>query len=70
MVPLLLFLTLPNFNYNKIKQNYEDFIEFGAKNSFHIWQWINTEVFFNTFIDKRLKTRTADQIEFTKLNNF
>ena len=57
------------FNYKKVKKNYEDFIEFGAKNSFHIWQWINIEVFFNTFIDKKLKTRNAGKIEFTKLNN-
>ena len=57
------------FNYKKIKKTYEDFTEFGAKNSFHIWQWINTEAFFNTFIDKRIVTRTTDQIEFTKLYN-
>ena len=57
------------FNYKKVKKNYEDFIEFGAENSFHIWQWINIEVFFNTFFDKKLKTRSADKIEFTKLNN-
>ena len=55
------------FNYKKIKKNYESFTEFGAKNSFHIWQWINTEVFFNTFIDKRPLVSTADQIEFTTL---
>ena len=51
------------FNYKKIKKNYEDFTEFGAKNSFHIWQWINTEAFFNTFIDKKPVINTLDQIE-------
>ncbi len=55
------------FNYKQIKKNYEDFTEFGAKNSFHIWQWINTEAFFNTFIDKKPVINTLDQIEFTSL---
>ena len=43
------------FNYKNIKKSYNNFLKFGANNTFHIWQWINTESFFNIFIDKKIK---------------
>ena len=43
------------FHYNNIKKSYDNFLKSGANNTFHIWQWINTESFFNVFIDKEIK---------------
>ena len=56
------------FNYKNIKKSYDNFLRFGANNTFHIWQWINTESFFNIFIDKKINFKTIDNIEFTTLN--
>ncbi len=43
------------FDANNIKKNYKHFLKFGAKNTFHIWQWINVEKFFQIFVDNKLK---------------
>ncbi len=56
------------FNYNNIKKSYDNFIKSGANNTFHIWQWINTESFFNIFIDKKITYKTRENIEFVVLN--
>lgn len=44
------------FAPRQVKQAFENFLEQGASNSFFIWQWINTEEWFRTFIDKNAVT--------------
>ena len=38
----------------KLKKSYKKFLKYGAQNTFHIWQWINVEKFFQIFIDKQI----------------
>jgi len=57
------------FEVKKITDNFNDFLKIGAKNSFHIWQWINLEKFFQTFIDKTISnTSILQNIEYVSLN--
>ena len=39
------------FNVEKVRAAYTDFCAHGAANSFFVWQWINVEQWFRTFID-------------------
>ena len=39
------------FNQKKIIEDYHLFLKNGANNTFHIWQWINIEKFFQVYID-------------------
>jgi asparagine synthase (glutamine-hydrolysing) len=48
------------FNVKNITDGFNDFLKYGAKNSFHIWQWINLEKFLQTFIDKSLVNTIND----------
>ena len=56
------------FNYKKIIKSYHNFLKFGSNNTFHIWQWLNVESFFNVYIDKKPKVKKIENIEFTYLN--
>ena len=57
------------FNQKKILKDYELFLKYGAKNTFHIWQWINIEKFFQVFIDGPFKTElNSYEIELCKLH--
>ena len=57
------------FNQKKILKDYELFLKYGADNTFHIWQWLNIEKFFQVFIDSRFKTElNSCKIELCKLN--
>ena len=56
------------FNYKKIIKSYHNFLNFGSNNTFHIWQWLNVESFFNVYIDKKPKVKKVENIEFTYLN--
>ena len=57
------------FNVKNITDGFNDFLKYGAKNSFHIWQWINLEKFLQTFIDKSLVNTINDiNVEFIELN--
>jgi len=40
------------FNPKQVQRSYKDFLEHGSPNSFFIWQWINVEEWFRTFIDQ------------------
>jgi len=58
------------FEADKVLSAYKDFLSRGAKNTFHIWQWINIEKFFQTFIDKSVYIFSSkEKIEFIHLNN-
>ena len=39
------------FNVDAVKEAYKNFVVHGSDNSFFVWQWINTEEWFRTFID-------------------
>lgn len=57
------------FNQKKILKDYELFLKYGAENTFHIWQWLNIEKFFQVFIDSRFKTKLNPcKIELCKLS--
>ena len=56
------------YNQKKILKDYALFLKYGAKNTFHIWQWINIEKFFQVFIDAPFKTElNSYKIELCKL---
>lgn len=40
------------FDIDKVKRVYSHYKGFGSENSFFVWQWINVEMWFRTFIDK------------------
>jgi asparagine synthase (glutamine-hydrolysing) len=48
------------FNQKNVLSSYDEFLKFGANNTFHIWQWINLENFFKIFLDN----------SFNKFNSF
>ena len=48
------------FNLSNVKRAYNDFCGGNGENSFFIWQWINTELWFRTFIDKKVKTEDEE----------
>ena len=57
------------FNQKKILKDYALFLKYGAKNTFHIWQWLNIEKFFQVFIDAPFKTElNSYKIELCKLH--
>ena len=56
------------FNFKKIYSAFNDFLKYGAPNTFHIWQWINIEKFFQIFIDRPFKKEFSKlKIEFIEL---
>jgi len=57
------------FQAEKVISTYKDFLIKGSKNTFHIWQWINIEKFFQTFIDKNVNCLVPlNNIQFINLN--
>tara|TARA_B100000686_G_scaffold331260_1_gene394548 strand:+ start:2565 stop:4454 length:1890 start_codon:yes stop_codon:yes gene_type:complete len=57
------------FNADEVIKTYDEFILYGAHNTFHIWQWINMEMFFQIFVDKKNITyKMLPNIEFRSLN--
>lgn len=40
------------FDVDKVRAAYDRFCSYGDSNSFYIWQWINVEEWFRTFIDQ------------------
>jgi asparagine synthase (glutamine-hydrolysing) len=45
------FLDRPIYDHKKVGETYREFVEEGAENSFFVWQWLNLETWFRTFID-------------------
>lgn len=41
------------FNLKEVKNEWNNFLSGDNSNSFYIWQWINTELWFNKFIDRK-----------------
>ena len=39
------------FNVEKVKESYSEFCQSNIENSFFVWQWINMEEWFRTFVD-------------------
>ncbi len=39
------------FNVESVKRSFTNFKKNGAENSFFVWQWVNVEMWFRTFID-------------------
>ena len=57
------------FNQKTILKDYKLFLKNGAENTFHIWQWVNIEKFFQVFIDGHFKTEfNSYEIELCKLH--
>ena len=57
------------FNVDKIIKAYNEFILSGSYNTFHIWQWINMEMFFQVFVDqKNREHQILSNIEFRYLD--
>ncbi|PIR89051.1 MAG: asparagine synthase (glutamine-hydrolyzing) [Candidatus Harrisonbacteria bacterium CG10_big_fil_rev_8_21_14_0_10_40_38] len=45
----------PYFSHKKVLQEYKQYCETkNPKNSFHIWQWLNIELWHRVFIDKKI----------------
>jgi len=57
------------FDTDKVISTYKNFLVKGAKNTFHIWQWINIEKFFQLFIDKKVECLDPlNNIQFIQLH--
>ena len=41
------------FDVDKVRQSWQHFCSEGSENSFFVWQWINTELWFRQFIDRK-----------------
>lgn len=58
------------FNADKVISAYKSFLSKGANNTFHIWQWINIEKFFQTFMDKSMHIFSSkEKVEYIHLDN-
>jgi len=40
------------FDAARVRQEYRKFCEGGGENSFFVWQWVNTELWFRSFVDQ------------------
>ena len=43
------------FDVKQVRKTFKEFCDGNSDNSFFIWQWVNTEIWFRTFIDNDLK---------------
>ena len=58
------------FDADKVISAYKSFLSKGANNTFHIWQWINIEKFFQTFIDNSIHIfLQKKKVEYIHLDN-
>jgi asparagine synthase (glutamine-hydrolysing) len=39
------------FDAERVRAAFADYVDGGAENSFHVWQWMSMELWFRTFID-------------------
>ena len=58
------------FNVTNLKKEWQKFLNGEFETSFFIWQFINTRVLFQIFIDKDLKTITILLILINEVSNF
>ena len=57
------------FDQKKVVKDYLKFLKFGSKNTYHIWQWLNVEKFFNVFEDNVVQSNSKQGvIELCKLS--